>query len=217
MAKNLEIAYLLDFYGDMLTEKQRNAIDLYYNDDLSLAEIAQAADISRQGVRDNIKRAEQILTELEEKLKKAEAELDKSFGKMKDINTMYVRLQADFDNYKKRTAEQLKNARGEGIADAMMKVIPIADVIGNALKMITDEKVAEGVNMINRQLNDTLAAFGVEELQALGKPFDPALHNAILRVPAEKPEMSGCVIEVFQKGYRMGDKILRHSVVKVAE
>ena len=68
MAKNLEIAYLLDFYGDMLTEKQRNAIDLYYNDDLSLAEIAQAADISRQGVRDNIKRAEQILTELEEKL-----------------------------------------------------------------------------------------------------------------------------------------------------
>lgn len=68
MAKNLEIAYLLDFYGDMLTEKQRNAIDLYYNDDLSLAEIAEAADISRQGVRDNIKRAEQILTELEEKL-----------------------------------------------------------------------------------------------------------------------------------------------------
>ena len=157
------------------------------------------------------------IAELEEKLKKAEAELDKSFEKMKDINTMYVRLQADFDNYKKRTAEQLKNARGEGIADAMMKVIPIVDVIGNALKMITDEKVAEGVNMINRQLNDTLAAFGVEELQALGKPFDPALHNAILRVPAEKPEMSGCVIEVFQKGYRMGDKILRHSVVKVAE
>ncbi len=157
------------------------------------------------------------IAELEEKLKKAEDELEKSFSKTKDINTMYVRLQADFDNYKKRTAEQLKNARGEGIAEAMMKVIPIADVIGNALKMITDEKVAEGVNMINRQLNDTLASFGVEELQALGKPFDPALHNAILRVPAEKPEMSGCVIEVFQKGYRMGDKILRHSVVKVAE
>lgn len=68
MAKNLEIAYLLDFYGDMLTEKQRNAADLYYNDDLSLAEIAEDSDISRQGVRDNIKRAEQILTELESKL-----------------------------------------------------------------------------------------------------------------------------------------------------
>ncbi len=157
------------------------------------------------------------IAELEEKLKTAETELEKSFEKVKNLNTMYVRLQADFDNYKKRTADQLKNMRGEGIAEAMIKVIPIADVIGNALKMITDEKVAEGVNMINRQLNDTLEAFGVEEIQALGKPFDPTLHNAILRVPSDDPEMSSNVIEVFQKGYRMGDKILRHSVVKVAE
>ena len=157
------------------------------------------------------------IAELEEKLKKAESELEKNFSKAKDINTMYVRLQADFENYKKRTSEQIKNMRGEGIAEAMVKIIPIADVIGNALKMITDEKVAEGVNMINRQLNETLEAFGVEEIQALGKPFDPALHNAILRVPSDDPEMSGNVIEVFQKGYKMGDKILRHSVVKVAE
>lgn len=68
MAKNLEISYLLDFYGDMLTEKQRNAVELYYNDDLSLSEIAQAVDISRQGVRDTVKRAEQTLLELEDKL-----------------------------------------------------------------------------------------------------------------------------------------------------
>lgn len=68
MAKNLEISYLLDFYGDMLTEKQKNAAELYYNDDLSLAEIAETVDISRQGVRDTVKRAEQTLLELEEKL-----------------------------------------------------------------------------------------------------------------------------------------------------
>lgn len=68
MAKNLEMAYLLDFYGDMLTEKQKNAAELYYNDDLSLGEIAEASDISRQGVHDSIKHAEQTLTELEEKL-----------------------------------------------------------------------------------------------------------------------------------------------------
>lgn len=68
MSKNLEITYLLDFYGDMLTEKQRTAIEYYYNDDLSLAEIAEAVSISRQGVRDAIKRAEQTLLELEDKL-----------------------------------------------------------------------------------------------------------------------------------------------------
>ncbi len=68
MAKNLEICILLDFYGEMLTEKQRNLMDLYYNDDLSLGEIAEIEEITRQGVRDSIKRGELFLLELEEKL-----------------------------------------------------------------------------------------------------------------------------------------------------
>lgn len=68
MAKNLEISLLLDFYGDMLTEKQRDVVELYYNEDLSLAEIAAHSQITRQGVRDSIKRAEGILLDLEERL-----------------------------------------------------------------------------------------------------------------------------------------------------
>lgn len=68
MAKNLEISYLLDFYGEMLTEKQREVVELYYNEDLSLGEIAQLANITRQGVRDCIKRSEAILLHLEERL-----------------------------------------------------------------------------------------------------------------------------------------------------
>lgn len=67
-AKDMRVAYLLDFYGDLLTEKQRESLDYYYNDDLSLGEIAQEHGISRQGVRDNIKRAEAILFEMEDKL-----------------------------------------------------------------------------------------------------------------------------------------------------
>ncbi len=68
MAKNLEIALLFDFYGEMLTDKQRDVVELYYNDDLSLSEIAENAGITRQGVRDSIKRAEIQLTEMEERL-----------------------------------------------------------------------------------------------------------------------------------------------------
>ena len=68
MAKNLEISLLLDFYGDMLTEKQRDMVDYYYNDDLSLSEIAENEGITRQGVRDSIKRAEAQMTEMEERL-----------------------------------------------------------------------------------------------------------------------------------------------------
>lgn len=103
MAKNLEIAYLLDFYGDMLTEKQRNAIDLYYNDDLSLAEIAQAADISRQGVRDNIKRAEQILTELEEKLG-----LAKRFSDMKQGFAEIIRAADSIEKISENLPQEYK-------------------------------------------------------------------------------------------------------------
>lgn len=66
--KNIEISYLLDYYGDVLTEKQKDAIDLYYNEDLSLAEISEHAGITRQGVRDTIKRGEEILLEFEKKL-----------------------------------------------------------------------------------------------------------------------------------------------------
>lgn len=104
MAKNLEIAYLLDFYGDMLTEKQRNATDLYYNDDLSLAEIAETSDISRQGVRDNIKRAEQILTELEAKLG-----LAKRFSDMKNGFEEIIRAAESIEKLSEALPQKQKN------------------------------------------------------------------------------------------------------------
>lgn len=86
MAKNLEIAYLLDFYGEMLTEKQRDFIDLYYNEDLSLSEIAENEGITRQGVRDSIKRAEVQLFDMEEKLGLADkfTELKKGLDEIKE-------------------------------------------------------------------------------------------------------------------------------------
>jgi hypothetical protein len=86
LSKNLEIAYLLDFYGEMLTKKQRDFIDLYYNEDLSLSEIAENEGITRQGVRDSIKRAEVQLFEMEQKLGLAEkfAELKNGLDEIKD-------------------------------------------------------------------------------------------------------------------------------------
>ncbi len=156
------------------------------------------------------------IEELNSRLDAAECEKAKLNARLRDLNTVYVRMQSDFDNYRKRTAEQLKNAKSEGAADVITKTIPLLDVIEQALRMITDEKVAEGVSMINRQLLDLLSGFGVTEIPALGKAFDPQIHNAILQVQVEDPDLDGKVIEVFQKGYRMGDKIIRHSVVKVA-
>ena len=85
-----------------------------------------------------------------------------------------------------------------------------------AIQSIPDEKVADGVKMIYRQIVDVLSAFGVEEIPALGEQFDPNLHNAVMQVKTTDPSKANMVVEVFNKGYRMGERILRHSVVKVA-
>ena len=157
------------------------------------------------------------IKDLEDTLERTVAESEKNLARAKDLNTMHVRLQADFDNYKKRTNEQIKKVRDEGVADVMEKILPVVDVIDNALGMINDESVSQGVKMISRELENLMSTYGVTEIKALGKPFDPELHEAILRVPAEHEDMSGNVMEVFRKGYMIGDKVLRHSVVKVAE
>lgn len=99
MSKNLEIAVLLDFYGEMLTDKQKDLIDLYYNEDLSLGEIAQLQKITRQGVRDSIKRGEEFLYELENKLKmlKQYREMQHVFKQVKDLAEEIYRIS---DTYK---------------------------------------------------------------------------------------------------------------------
>lgn len=99
MSKNLEVAVLLDFYGEMLTEKQRDLIDLYYNEDLSLGEIAQHQKITRQGVRDSIKRGEEFLYELESKLGllKSYRETQKTFQKIQELSSEIYRIS---DRYK---------------------------------------------------------------------------------------------------------------------
>ena len=107
MAKNLEISLLLDFYGDMLTEKQRDVVELYYNEDLSLAEIASHSGITRQGVRDSIKRAESQLLDYEERLRLADRfrriqqRLDEITDLAKDIEQINDRFGASNEIYSK--------------------------------------------------------------------------------------------------------------------
>ena len=107
MAKNLEISLLLDFYGDMLTQKQRDVVELYYNEDLSLAEIASHSGITRQGVRDSIKRAEVQLLDYEEHLRLAarfrriQERLDEITDLAKDIERLHDRFGASNEIYAK--------------------------------------------------------------------------------------------------------------------
>lgn len=141
----------------------------------------------------------------------------KEKSRSEELANLVTRMQADFDNYRKRTNETNKRMKEEGIIEVVEKLIPILDVLKQAILMIQDEKVADGVKMIYRQITEMLASFNVTEIPALGEQFDPNLHNAIMQVKVKDADKVNMVVEVFQKGYRMGERVIRHSVVKVAK
>lgn len=146
----------------------------------------------------------------------AQAIAVKEKARSEELSNLVNRMQADFDNYRKRVNENNKKLKEDGICAVLEKLIPELDVLKQAIKTITDERVAEGVKMIYRQIVDLITSFGVEEIPALGAQFDPNLHNAVMQVKTTDPTKVNMVVEVFNKGYKLGDRILRHSVVKVA-
>lgn len=156
-------------------------------------------------------------SELQKKVEVLEAIQVRDKQRIEELSTLVDRMQNDFDNFRKRTREEAKNLKTDGICEAIEKVLPTVDVMSKAIPMIKDEKIAEGIRMIQQQLEDTLKGFGVVEIEALGKAFNPKLHNAIMQSKTKDPEKSGLVTEVFQKGYAIGDKVIRHATVKVAK
>ena len=124
------------------------------------------------------------------------------------------RLQAEFDNYRKRTEEQLKQARFDGMADAVSKLLPVLDSFESASKMISDPKLLEGFELIKNQILNAFNVLGVEKIEAKNTPFNPALHNAL--ATQSNPDFDDdIVIEEYQAGYRLKDKIIRYSQVIV--
>ena len=128
----------------------------------------------------------------------------------------YLRLAADYDNFRKRTLKEKEQSYGNGKADAIEKILPIYDNLERALNQpCTDEAYKKGVEMTMTELQNIFTALGVECFGAVGDAFDPNLHNAIMH--NEDDTLGENVISlVFQKGFRMGDKIVRFAMVQVA-
>ena len=152
----------------------------------------------------------------------SEAE-ETSGGETADEDTKYLRLAADFQNYKRRMEKERFERYSDGKKDFAADLLPILDNFDRAL--VHDEEAAEsekdkafveGMAMILKQFNDALAKNGVTEIEALGADFDPNVHHAVVMEPSDKYE-SQKVSEVLMKGYKLGDKVIRPSMVKVAE
>lgn len=127
----------------------------------------------------------------------------------------YVRLSAEFDNYRKRTLKEKMDLVANGGQDVLKDVILIVDDLERALEHMTTEK--EGIRLILNKFTDTLKSKGVRPIEALGKELDVDYHDAIAKVPATEEALKGKIIDVVQRGYMMGDKVLRFAKVVVGE
>ncbi|NLG24850.1 MAG: nucleotide exchange factor GrpE [Clostridiales bacterium] len=126
------------------------------------------------------------------------------------------RAQADFANFKRRNATVRADAYDEGSREAIAAMLPALDNLDRAIAAVAEDDpspLAEGVRMTRRLMFESLGKLGLEEIPALGQAFDPDLHHAVMRCAEGEP---GTVLEVFEKGYRVKDRIVRYAMVKVA-
>ena len=156
-------------------------------------------------------KAEGRLAAAEEKLEQVGKELESAKDRL-------LRTAAEYDNFRRRTAKEKDAAFGNGVAFAVEKLLPVLDTLTLAAAAETaDESYKKGVTMTLEQCAAAFAAMGVEEIDAAEKPFDPALMSAVMQQPAPEGTASGTVLQVLQKGYTYGGKVVRHATVMVAE
>ena len=135
---------------------------------------------------------------------------------LREQEDKYLRLLAEYDNYRKRSQKEKENAWTTAKADTAKEFLPVYDNLERALKQeTTDEAYAKGVQMIMTQLKTVLEKLGIEEIPALGETFDPNFHNAVMHMEDDSLG-ENTVAEVFQTGFKIGDKVIRHAMVKVA-
>lgn len=144
----------------------------------------------------------------------AEEKLKKELEAQRNI---YLRLAAEYDNYRKRTTNEKAAVYSEATAGAVSEILTVADSLEMALKAAENapEEFKKGIELVAAQMDSALAKLNVESFGEIGQPFDPALHNAVSKIESE--ELGENVLaQVFQKGYKTGDKIIRHAMVQVA-
>ena len=133
-----------------------------------------------------------------------------------ELNDKFLRICAEYDNFRRRSQKEKDGLYGDIKANAVSQFLPVYDNLERALKQDTeDEAYKKGVEMIMTQFCTTLQKLGVEEIECLGEKFDPAMHNAVMHVEDEEKGENE-IVEVFQKGFKLGDKVIRFAMVKVA-
>ena len=162
-------------------------------------------EMNETPVEETVETAEEIAAEINPFEEKYNAEHD-----------AHLRLAAEYDNFRKRTVKEKEASYGNGKADAVEKLLPVYDNLERALNQPTeDEAYKKGVEMTMNQLVTIFTGLGVEIFGAVGDTFDPNIHNAVMHIEQEDAE-ENTITQVFQKGFKLGEKIVRFAMVQVA-
>lgn len=172
-------------------------------------------ETTAQEVAENEEATEQATEEVEEVVEEtAESKLEKE---LKAKNDAYLRLAAEYENYRRRTTADKANIYADATARAITELLPVGDSLDMALKSLENapDEYKKGIELIKNQFNSTLEKLGVETFGETGDEFNPELHNAVMKVEDDSLG-ENTIAQVFQKGYKTGDKIIRHAMVQVA-
>ena len=154
---------------------------------------------------------------LQQELEGAKAKAEAAENKAKELNDRLLRTAAEYDNFRKRSAREADQKFKDGVSFAVTQILDILDTLNMAADApCADENYKKGVTMTLDKAAKAMEKLNISEIEAMDKEFDPNLMNAVQQVPVEGKE-SGTVVQVFQKGYKLGDKIIRHATVVVAE
>lgn len=143
-------------------------------------------------------------------------EVDEFKQKYDELYDKYLRMLAEYDNFKKRTQKEKDELYAFAVADTLEKLLPVLDNLERAADAAAEKSpLADGVKMVLKQFGETLEKMDVTAIEAVGKEFNPNIHNAVMHIEDEEVG-ANTVVEEFQKGYKYKEKVIRHSMVKVA-
>ena len=142
--------------------------------------------------------------------------IDPKQQELDELNDRYKRVLAEFENYKKRSSKERETLYNSIVSDIVEVFLPVVDNLENALKIETqDVEYKKGIELVLKQFKDILKTKGVEEIPAMGETFDPALHEAVSSI--QDPEKNAQeIVQEYRKGYKIGNRVIRHSMVVVA-
>ncbi len=194
------------------TEAAETTDETVFEEVLKETEAEEADEKPQKGEKKKLKKAEAEIAELKKLLLAKEAETA-------ELNDKYMRICAEYDNFRRRSAKERESVYSDACCDTLSEILPVLDNLERAAQYNTEDTsetpMGKGLELTLKSFSETLAKLGVAEIEAMGQPFDPNVHNAVMHVDDETLGDNE-VVEVFMKGYAKGDKVLRHSMVKVA-